>query len=541
MPYKLVKNGSKTCVVKESGAAVLGGCHADESKAKAHMRALYAAEGESKKELNETEMELVSKELGEKCNDSWVPSGVVSFKDLDAWRETQEETEDIRNTASDFQSLTSNILWNADITDKAAAIKSLSNEFAVLLDKGVKDVQTPDTEDKSLPPMKSAGTKIKDFFTNLFDWEIKEIVPELDEVPNNGAMFWKEVDGTWRWFAKYSNNFRDRDRPPEIISAQSHKSFVDKVDKGLAPYPELWLWHRPEYKWGQATWVAYDDAGFALAMGKVDKGFESIAETMSAMDPNSIRVSHGMPKRTIVRDPVDSTVIIEHETLEISPLPASAAANMLTSFFTISKEDSTMAIPKDKRKDLISWGIPEDVLDKLETQNAAQAKEASESGIQSKEAQAAPSPETPATDVPPVTSAPAPVQKDVAPVTPQANAPTAQEIAEAVSGVLNERLTAINQKFEALEAALAKTQEQVKSLSETDEAKIVKATAATPIASLSAMISRSVIGNSETAVDGRSTLAKSGPKEAPASPESYSNLGVMTVSNILAEYDKKSK
>lgn len=42
MPYKLMKKGSKTCVAKEDGTIIPGGCHANSADAKRHMRALYA-------------------------------------------------------------------------------------------------------------------------------------------------------------------------------------------------------------------------------------------------------------------------------------------------------------------------------------------------------------------------------------------------------------------------------------------------------------------------------------------------------------------
>lgn len=542
MPYKVYAEDGKFCVHKHEGgvkgAVVPGGCHPDKGKADAHARALYSATAREKKELTDDEMELVSKEVVEKCNpsDTWVPSGAISFKDLAAWRETQKESEEIRSTSTDFQSLVSNILWNSDVKDKTVAIKTLTDEFSTLLDEDIRDINTPASkDDKEIPSIaKPLKDKVKNFFGTLFGWEIKETEP--NPAADEGLMVWKETDGSWRWMARYSNKFRDRDRPPEIISSESHKKFVEKVDKGLAPYPELWLWHVPEYKWGQATWVGYDDAGFAMALGSVDKGKEYIAEYMAKLDSKSIRVSHGMPKRTIVRDPVDSTVIIEHETAEISPLPSKAAANVLTSFSILSKEDS-MAIPTNKREALIEMGIPADVLDKLEAQNAEQAKEASESGIQSKEAQAAPiPPETPATVVPPALVPSAPIQKDVEPTTPPAsNTPTAQEIADAVSGVLNERLTAITERFATLETVVAKLQEELKSLKETDEAKIVKAAAQTPIASLSAMIARGIsssIGATETVVDGRSVLAKSKPVEMPV-PTERNNIGYMIVDDII--------
>ena len=388
---------------------------------------------------------------------------------------------------------------------------------------------------------KSMTEKARDWFATLFGWEIKEIEPEQHE---DNLMLWKENDGSWTWMARYSNNFRDRDNPPEIIASVSHQKFVEKVDKGIAPYPELWLWHRPEWKWGTAKWVGYDDKGFALAMGKVDPGCDAIAEYMATIDPKELRVSHGMPKKSIVRDPEDPTVIIEHVTAEISPLPSWAAANMLTSFIILNKEDK-MAIPNGKREELINMGIPAEVLNSLMQKNAEVAKEASDAGIESKEAasQAAPiAPETTPTAVPPVTSVPVIIQKETVPVEPPkaSPTPTAQEIAEAVSGVLNERLTAIDQRFATIETAIAKTQEEMKALKETDETKITKAVAQTPIASLSAMIARSVIGNYDTVVDGRSSLAKSKPTETEA-PADRPNIGVWVVDQIMKEADQKPK
>jgi hypothetical protein len=550
MPYKLIKQNGKTCVAKESGAVVSGGCHADEAKAKAHMRALYAAEGREKKELTDEQEEMITKETLEKCYaEAWIPWNIKSFKELDSWKEAQDQAAEIRDTTHDYQSMVSNIMSDNEVTDKISALKTLTDE----LSKRIKSESAAEsTEDKSVPlpaPVqnlsetanKSIITLAKQWLSDLLKLEAKE-----EKSSPQGVMIWKDTTtGTWRWMARYSNKFRDRDKPPEIIASVSHKKFVEKVDKGLAPYPELWLWHRPEWKFGQGDWVGYDDAGFALAMGSVDKGFEPIAEAMSKLDPKVLRVSHGMPKKSIVRDPDDPTVIIEHETAEISPLPAWAAANTLTSFTILSQEDN-MAIPKEKRQQLLDvLGIAPELLDSLEKQNEAQAKEAADAGIQSKEAAqaAAVTPETPKTDVPPE-SAPAPVQKEaVADPVVATPTPTVQEIANAVSGVLNERLTAIDQRFDATEKVLAQLQGEIKALKETDEAKITKAAAQTPAASLSAMLAqsvRSVIGVSETVVDGRKELAKSKPAETASPANRSDNIGVMIVDQIIKESEQKS-
>jgi hypothetical protein len=634
MPYQVYKQDGKFCVCKkvgdEKGAVVPGGCHDTNAKAGAHMRALYAAEGRSKKDLTVEQEEMLLKELETQTekSSSFFPSTITTWEELDAWRESEDAVNELRSTSSDFQNLVLDVLWNIDIptvSEKASNIQSLAEKLAKRLDKDIADASAEGGEDSEtkasastndlpdsaflyvepggekdsggkttprskrhlpykkadgsidLPHLrnalsrlgqsatgkvegeswlseslrsklqarakkilananKSLGDKVKEWFGTIFGWEIKEVDPD-----NSGLMLWKEADGTWHWSARYSNNFRDRDNPPEIISSHSHESFVDKVDKGFVPQPELWLYHIPEYAWGDATWLAYDDAGFALALGTVRKGCEPLAEYLSQIDPKELRVSHGMPIKSIVRDPEDPTVIIEHVTAEISPLPTKSAANMLTSF-TVLKEDSNMAIPNDKKKALIELGIPAEVLDDLEKKNADMAKEAKTAGIQSKETvepTAATTPPETAPAVPPVPAS-SPITKETEAPTPPANPiPTVQEIADAVSAVINERLTAIDHRFDTMEATVATLQGDVKSLKETDEAKITKAAAQTPIASLSALLARSVIGNSETLVDGRTALAKSKPEETQVPPAAgATNIGYFVVDQIMKEFDQ---
>ena len=45
--------------------------------------------------------------------------------------------------------------------------------------------------------------------------------------------------------------------------------------------PELWLWHTPKWRLGEADWLAYDDSGFALASGTIDRGKEIVAEQIA--------------------------------------------------------------------------------------------------------------------------------------------------------------------------------------------------------------------------------------------------------------------
>jgi len=184
----------------------------------------------------------------------------------------------------------------------------------------------------------------------------------------NSFMVYKQEDGHHRWVAIYSNKFRDRDNPPEIISEASHLNFVKKVNSGELPYPELWLWHIDGSRWGEADFLTYDDRGFPLATGLVDKGKEWIADSLA----DDLLTSHGMPKDSIQRDPEDSTIITGHITKEISPLPANVAANEHTGFLILDSEVKQMAIPEEDRDKLTILGVDPD---RLEAQAEEKAKE----------------------------------------------------------------------------------------------------------------------------------------------------------------------
>lgn len=211
----------------------------------------------------------------------------------------------------------------------------------------------------------------------------KEVEPEI-----KGLHVWKADNGQWRWLARYSNSFRDDDWPvKELISSNSHKRFVKMVDNGTYPMPQLWLWHQPEWKWGEATYVAFDEVqpgvGFAIAGGIVDKGKEWIAEAYAGGAP--CLVSHGMPVTEIVRDKDDLSIYLEHQTIEISPVPVEKAANKLTGF-TVFKGESDMALSNEKRLEQArELGASETQLQELEKMNEQDAQKAIAALIEAKE------------------------------------------------------------------------------------------------------------------------------------------------------------
>lgn len=299
---------------------------------------------------------------------------------------------------------------------------------------------------------------------------------------NKDLYIWKEGD-TWRWIAAYSNNRRDNDSPPEIISSQSHKAFDEALNKGECPMPELWMWHLA-YPVGKALYHAYDaDTGFPVAAGTFNKDMDWAAEGMLKAGWNG--VSHGMPSDSIERDPVDNTVITRHVTREISILPNWAAANKLA-FSFINKEldmAENKEVPAVKREEFIKafgaerWAVIEAAL-------ADKAKQADEAGIEKKETEPATEPAPPA-----VPETPTPLTRD------DLNAALAQFGAEVAKTV-------------------ADLQMEVAALKE------AKLTEKPPVAIsfLEMLKERSAIGKAENKLDGRSKEAKDGPEEDASPP-----------------------
>lgn len=421
---------------------------------------------------NRTQADIVEKEYDDE-QPVYPYFGVTSFSELEDLQESQIAAKRVHELGEMFQYIAGNIMADPEIDNKASALSALVNEYATRLDT-----------------LEGAQTKESD-------------KPEsLPAEPANAFTVWKEASGAWRWLAIYSNKFRDADNPPEIISEKSHKTFVDMVDKGLVPYPELWHWHIPGSRWGVADWLEYAD-GFALASGTVDAGHEKEAANLAASTV-ALRVSHGMPEKFIWRNAADPSVIDFHITKEISPLPSPAAANPLTGF-ELFMEDKDMALSKDKRDYLANVaGLPEDAIARIESGLASKAKEAADAGLEFKETEATEELVAEVTAEPAV-DAPAPAQPEPVADAPVMRAELAEVMAEFV-GAFTEQLRTLTGNVDTLATA-------VKELQSSDAEKIAAKAADTPPASLAALISERVMNHAAAKVDGRSTLAKSKPAE----------------------------
>jgi len=369
--------------------------------------------------------------------------------------------------------------------------------------------------------------KERGFWSRITD-AVKGWLSAEEPAPQPAFTLWKE-NGTYRWLATYSNKYRDRDKPPEILSEAAHLDFVKAVDAGEWPAPELWLWHVPGTRIGVADWVTYAD-GFALASGTIDKAQAATAEQLERM-PDPLAVSHGMPVKEIQRDADDDTVITRYRTREISVLPDWAAANALTGFDIQEVKD--MAIPQDKKEFLLAAGLSEDRITAIEAELEGKAKSAADAGLEFKQAE--PTAETVVTQ-PPVDQKDE-TQTDVVPEpAPPAPAPVAALTAEDIATAVRDVLKPIEERLTNLESL----KEQIGALNKTQDERVAEQLAATPAASLTdllrgAMGYERAIGNKEARIDGRSALAKSGPEETEPSADATQFTAIPWVNHMLTE------
>lgn len=354
--------------------------------------------------------------------------------------------------------------------------------------------------------------------------------------------------GQYRWLSVYTNSFRDEDAVPEIISSKSQKAFVENVDSGNYSYPELQLWHNPQWRFGEATVVAFDEVepgiGFAIAGGTIDIGKEYVADAL-VESGIAWKNSHGMPVGGIVREFSDKTVYAKHITTEITVLPPEYAANPLTGFGLLGEKGM---IPNAKKAEIMGkLGIGKEVLTRLEESNVAIAsaekdareykekssmsEQAEEANVQAGAAEAAAVTEQVTEEIAEQTQeAPATPDLDVEALL-SANKETATEVHE-----IKEALEVVIGALEVIGVAQKNMSERIGSMEKAKEDEVV---AQTPTYSqaFKARID-SVVGKEAAAVskekDETEDVSLTGPTEEKAAPETHFG------SSFLAELIGKS-
>ena len=357
---------------------------------------------------------------------------------------------------------------------------------------------------------------------------------------------YKTADG-WRWVAIFSNKYRDNDNPPEILSESAHLDYVKAVDEGEWPYPELWLWHIPGTRWGEAELVAYDTAGgFSLAAGRVDKGKEAIAEALNSLPSDEVGVSHGWPTMETRRDETDPSIIVRYRSKEISPLPMENAANKLTSF---SGVDTMKLQPQEAEERLQGW-FGKEAWDKLKNLVDTKTKEATDAELEFKDTEETETPpeeveEAKETEETPEEEAPEDTKAEEAPDEPgiaeaeEKSEPYSEEVKEAVL-FLADQMREQQDIIKTLAERIVELESNLKEIAKSEEERIAEKAAWTPRASqpsLREIAQARVVGNEEARVDGRTKEAKDGPQEYK-SPTNYSTNPAMNqaVSSIVEKW-----
>lgn len=145
------------------------------------------------------------------------------------------------------------------------------------------------------------------------------------------------------WLITWSNNFEDRDG--EIFTQKSIDQYVARVDRGIVPPPELWVWHTPGTRIGQASWVGRH-GHFVLAAGEFDETPQAqAAKAYYQRHAHKTGVSHGF---TFPATTFDGKHYHSFNTFEITLLPRDAEANRFTSLEGVK----AMALDEKKRANL---------------------------------------------------------------------------------------------------------------------------------------------------------------------------------------------
>lgn len=153
-----------------------------------------------------------------------------------------------------------------------------------------------------------------------------------------------DANGIAHWFATWTNAYQDRDR--QFFPESEIKAYIQRVDTGIVPLPELWVWHGgKQVRIGVAQQV--DGHGrFGLAAGVFDdtpQGHKAREYYANPRHAKQTRLSHGF---TYPTKNFDGTVFRQFNTFEISLLPKGVEANLYTSLEGVK----AMVIDEKKRK-----------------------------------------------------------------------------------------------------------------------------------------------------------------------------------------------
>lgn len=383
---------------------------------------------------------------------------------------------------------------------------------------------------------------IKDLisFADYDDKEPHVLFEKQKDTPRWGIKTLELKDGRTGLLTWTTNAFKDLEG--EIFSTEAIQDLVERYsDKEVKG--EYKFWHIPGSKFGDILWQGvsgrflaevgvFDDTEVGNAFKDV---FLEFPDGHPEVAPEGWGTSHGFMYKS---DDREDGVYEWFDKEETSVLPGSAAANPYNPKMEVLQMDA-------KQKTALSKLAGDKIVDLIETTGEEETKRLEELGVENKsksETKAAESGgkkkektkivgepavekvvEDPKSE-PKSSGGPKDVKDEGAKEEGGDEVPlTFGDVKPAFEGFA-EALTAINVRLDEVDASL-------KTLAESDDAKIKTKVELTPKESLKS-IADSVIGKKETQVDGRTTLAKDGPKEAE--PNVESRTGISLIDNLKA-------
>lgn len=211
----------------------------------------------------------------------------------------------------------------------------------------------------------------------IISWLKKTFGKKADE-QLTGSGF-KALPGN-KWVAYHSNSFEDR--VGELFTEAAHDQYIGWLDKGVIPYPDLWYWHIPGTKHGQAEWV--DRIGhIVVSAGSFDDTpIAQLFRKEYEKNPQMTSHTYGYPKSALLDDGSFQTYF----TVEISPLPVGKQASLWSPFMEV-KEMPITPEKITKLEGILGKDLASQVLGNADKMS----KELEALGIKFKEAEGLPS------------------------------------------------------------------------------------------------------------------------------------------------------
>lgn len=360
MPYKIEKRGDQWCVIRRDTGENKGCSHTKE-EAQAHMNAMLAGEHDkgaaqmSEADLNKLKEIVIfdqqqvnytplSPMTGQACANClfYRATGYDGIEYphchlVACWPDPIEPTGYCDR-------------WEGKPEPQPQTVEPIP----VVIVEPPMDMDDSGEMEMSLSIPKTLVQRVKDFVSGL----VGTAQPPVFQV-------FKTASGKKAWLARHTGKFVDREN--EILAERAHEEYVARVQKGIVPPPELWMWHVKGTKHGQAVAV-WKSGGFVCAAGYFDdtpagnKAFNYYQQ-----HSGSIKLSHMFhyPKTSKV-----DGVYFDYNTIEITTLPNGAEAFPYTSF----QEIQTMAIPAEART-MIAEALGEEVLRSAEALDAQAGKD----------------------------------------------------------------------------------------------------------------------------------------------------------------------